>query len=69
MEDITGQTFGELTAIKMTGIKSGKNLQWYCKCSCGKEIKAFERELLRGIKVNCGVTHHRPGMPAVRPGK
>lgn len=62
MADITGQVFGELTAIKMTGIKSGKNLQWLCKCSCGKEIKAYERDLQRGVKVNCGVTHNRTDM-------
>ena len=65
MEDITGQVFGELTAVKMTGIKSGKNLQWFCKCSCGREIKAFERDLLRGIKTDCGSTRHRPGMPRI----
>lgn len=59
MEDITGQVFGELTAVSMTGVKSGKNLQWYCKCSCGKEIKAYERDLLRGIKTNCGGPQHR----------
>ena len=62
MEDISGQVFGDLTVEKMTGIKSGKNLQWFCRCSCGRQVKVFERDLIRGIKTNCGATHHRPGM-------
>ncbi|MBP5491827.1 MAG: hypothetical protein J6Y08_03190 [Clostridiales bacterium] len=62
MEDITAQVFGDLTAVKMTGIKSGKNLQWLCRCSCGREVKVYERELIRGNRTSCGSFQHRTGM-------
>ena len=30
-----------------------------------RQIKAFERDLIRGIKTDCGSAHHRPGMPRI----
>ena len=41
-EDLTGQKFGSLTAIRLTkeGIKPyyTKQNNWLCSCDCGKEI-------------------------------
>ena len=59
MDDLSGQVFGDLTVEKMTGIKSGKNLQWFCKCSCGREVKVYGRDLMRGLRTDCGTTQHR----------
>lgn len=59
MDDISGQVFGELTVTQMTGIKSGKNLQWFCKCSCGRDVKVYARDLARGLRLNCGGPAHR----------
>ncbi len=59
MDDLTGQVFGELTVEAMTGIKSGKNLQWFCRCSCGRQVKVYGRDLMRGVRVDCGTSQHR----------
>lgn len=32
-KDITGQVFGNLTAIKIVGVQGGAKL-WLCICSC-----------------------------------
>lgn len=53
-KDISGQTFGQLTAIEPTGEKSGKSYLWRCTCSCGNEIKVPKALLLNGRKTHCG---------------
>ena len=36
--DITGQTYGKLTAIKRAGKNRFGQYQWECACECGKNI-------------------------------
>lgn len=57
-EDITGQTFNELTAIKRVEdyiSPSGNRLtQWLFRCSCGKEEIALVQNVKSGKKKSCG---------------
>ena len=36
-KDITGQTFGRLTALYRVGKNKQNNAVWHCKCQCGNE--------------------------------
>lgn len=57
-QDITGQTFNELTAIKRVEdyvSPSGNHMtQWLFKCSCGQEIVAEVRNVKTGRTKSCG---------------
>lgn len=57
-EDITGQTFNELTAIRRVEdyiSPSGNHMtQWLFRCSCGKEEIALVRNVKAGKKKSCG---------------
>ena len=57
-EDLTGQTFGELTAIKrvedFVSVTGERRTQWLFKCSCGKEVKALPINVKRGFTKSCG---------------
>ncbi len=52
-KDLTGQTFGELTAIKYLGIID-RNSTWLCKCSCGNEKEVHATKLKSGRVKSCG---------------
>lgn len=47
--DLTGQQFGELTALKYAGDR-----RWLCKCSCGKELTVATHLLTHNGKKSCG---------------
>jgi len=49
IQDKTGKLFGNLTAISYLG-----NRFWLCRCSCGKEVRADGRDLVRGKRKSCG---------------
>lgn len=57
-EDITGQTFNELTAIKRVEDYISPNgnhmTQWLFKCACGREIVAEVRNVKAGRTKSCG---------------
>jgi len=48
--DITGQTFNRLTAIKRVGLGSARSAMWLFKCSCGGW------NIIKKSTVTCGVT-------------
>lgn len=53
-QDITGQKFNKLTAIKRVGTdKTGRAL-WLCKCDCGNAITASITDLRTGRRKSCG---------------
>ena len=53
-KDISGLTFGRLTAIAcVSKIKSGLN-QWLCICSCGTETVTTQKSLANGGTQSCG---------------
>ena len=51
--DITGQTFGRLTAISKQSDKSGRS-SYLCKCSCGCEKVVSASNLRTGKTYSCG---------------
>ena len=55
MKDITGQTFGRLTALYPTGERNayGRTI-WHMRCSCGNEIDVAQNLLTLGHKMSCG---------------
>ena len=55
VNDITGQRFKKLVAIKRTDKKShGKYRLWECKCDCGNTCYVESYKLTRGSKRSCG---------------
>lgn len=55
-DDITGQKFGRLTAIKRSDKKdSSGNYYWFCDCSCGtKNHEVNAKNLRLGKTTSCG---------------
>lgn len=53
--DITGQTYGKLTAQKLLSGQNSRAL-WQCRCDCGKETTALYRDLVYGKTKSCGCT-------------
>lgn len=55
-EDLTGQVFGDLTALYFDEKKSkDKHMSyWVCQCICGNKISAFAPSLKIGKKKTCG---------------
>lgn len=53
-KDITGQIFGRLTAIKLTGRSRNKKLLWQCQCECGKTVVVLGAGLFNGHTKSCG---------------
>ena len=51
--DLQGQIFGELTVIFRGPNTTDNKTQWYCKCSCGKELLITSKTLRNGA-TNCG---------------
>lgn len=50
--NITGRQFGQLTAVKSTGINRG-GILWRCLCSCGAETRVTASSLIRGRVHRC----------------
>ena len=59
--DITGQKFNKLTAIKRVGSDKNRRALWLCKCDCGNEFIAAAIERVANI-----IKPYIPG--AVAPG-
>lgn len=52
-EDLTGQTFGELTALYQLESTGGRT-QWMCRCSCGRLHPVRSLDLKKGKIKSCG---------------
>lgn len=53
--DLTGQTFGRLTAIRATRRRDGKgSVYWSCQCVCGNTVEVTEDCLVNGNTISCG---------------
>lgn len=52
--DLTGQTFGRLTAVAPTSQRRNNNVVWRCVCSCGKPKRVKSSHLIQGVTRSCG---------------
>lgn len=52
--DITGHTFGRLTAIRRASPPKIKPVKWLCVCSCGQETVVDSSHLRSGHTQSCG---------------
>ena len=58
-KDITGQTFGSLTAIAPTDKMARECTVWKCRCVCGNEIEIPINYLIYGTVKSCGCQSKR----------
>lgn len=58
-EDLTGQTFGLLTAICPNPEGTGDKKRWLCRCNCGNECVVLASNLVRGHTKSCGCLKQR----------
>lgn len=56
-EDLTGRTFGRLTAVVVVGLDDKYSALWLCNCECGRSKIVSGMDLLYGRVKSCG--HHR----------
>ena len=54
MKDLTGQRFGQLTAIRPTTQRKGSCIVWECKCDCGNLKLVKSSDLVSGNTRSCG---------------
>lgn len=52
LEDLSGQVFGEITAISYVRSVKG-HAEWLCRCSCGKEFHTGANSLKRRATQTC----------------
>lgn len=52
--DLTGKTFGQLTAVKAVAKEGSRKRFWLCRCSCGSETVVEESHLKSGHTKSCG---------------
>lgn len=53
-EDLTGKTFGRLTAIRPVRKEGNRKKFWLCSCSCGAEKIVEQSHLKSGHTQSCG---------------
>lgn len=67
--DLTGKTFGLLTAVQRAGRDSTGKTTWVVKCACGGTSEVVGLNLKHGVTKSCGCLKHRIGEanPRYRP--
>lgn len=53
-QDLTGQRFGRLVAIKVVGKNSKNESIWQCQCDCGNKVNVLMGRLKRNRTKSCG---------------
>ena len=54
IRDLTGQTFGKLTAVSFAGSDKWAKSTWLCKCECGNGKTVAGSNLTSGRTKSCG---------------
>lgn len=54
MKDVTGQVFGDLTALQPTDQRNHGNVVWLCICTCGNQAQVSVNRLIFGVTKSCG---------------
>ena len=57
-QDVSGQRFGELTALEPTDRRESGSVVWHCRCSCGREADVSLTNLKRRKHPTCGPDHN-----------
>lgn len=52
--DLTGKTFGKLTALEISGRHHDRSMIWRCRCECGNEAHVQSVKLQSGNTRSCG---------------
>lgn len=52
--DITGRRFGRLVALRALGKSPSWQLQWECRCDCGRIVTVHKNNLMSGHTRSCG---------------
>lgn len=55
-KDITGQKFGNLTALYSTNKNQNGHIIWECICDCGRNVQVALGNLTSGNSTTCGNT-------------
>lgn len=64
--DLANKRFNKLVVLQRSGSDAKGNLQWLCRCDCGKAITVRGDHLRKGVSGSCGcnrVTHGKTGTP------
>jgi hypothetical protein len=56
-DDLTGKTFGKLTALEVVGRAKNRTILWRCRCSCGAETIVRANHLKHRHTTSCGCFH------------
>lgn len=54
LKDLTGQRFGKLVVIKVSGRDRFRHIIWECLCDCGKTSFPLGTSLVTGKTNSCG---------------
>jgi hypothetical protein len=54
IKDITGQRFGRLVVLRVTGERLRRGVLWRCACDCGNTCKVSSGDLKSGNVKSCG---------------
>lgn len=65
-DDLTGQRFGRLTAVKVVGRHKSRQNLWLCKCACGNEHVVAAYVLKRGASKSCGCIRKAQSLNSLR---
>ena len=53
-KDLTGQRFGNLSAVHMSEERKNNRIAWVCRCDCGNVTVVESRSLRSGATKSCG---------------
>lgn len=67
-KDISGNTYGILTAIKSLDIRKGGSILWLFSCECGNSKELTVSQITSGHFASCGCMHYK-GTPLDLSGK
>lgn len=56
-EDLTGQRFGRLVALRYDHTNKNNNAVWECQCDCGQKRLVMTASLKSGNTMSCGCLH------------
>lgn len=59
MEDLTGQVFADLTAVRPADYIKGKGTVWVWRCVCGNEVEIAANRVKKGHDLSCGCRRSR----------